>query len=304
MVPAYANECTLQQKTSNVTVPVTVQLPDNISMMPVGSVLYKKEASLAELSGKHDVISAECRTRISQLLRGKMPSRQSGQDTYATPLPGVGVRITLIYEKPGFAHKEWVLPFSTPMANLSNKTITSDDIKLRFEAIKTGPITGGGMFNFRVPSLVTLSDNSLIVNLALALISPKAHCMIHVSSPQIELSPVKISELKNNITKADKPVGVNLLCINTSKASINIEGVNGSTYPTVFKNVATDNQASNVGIEMLFNGAVMRPGLPVDLILPNQSSYALPLTVRYAKTGENVTGGKVKAQITLRINYL
>ncbi|EKY3118313.1 fimbrial protein [Cronobacter turicensis] len=304
MVPVYASDCTLKQKTSNVTIPVTVQLPDNVSMMSVGSVLYKREASLAELSGKHDVISTECRAKISQLLRGKMPSRQSGQDTYATPLPGVGVRITLIYEKAGFAHKEWVLPFSTPTANLSDKTITSDDLKIRFEAIKTGPITGGGVLNFRVPSLVTLSDNSLVVNLALALISPKAHCMIQVASPQIELLPVKISELKNNTSTNAKPVGVNLLCINTSKASINIEGLNDATYPTVFKNVSTDNQASNVGIEMLFNGAVMRPGLPVELALPNQNSYTLPLTVRYAKTGENVTGGKVKAQITLRINYL
>lgn len=304
IVPVYASDCAFKQNTSNVTIPVTVQLPDNVSLMPTGSVIYKKEASLAELSGNHNVISTECKTKVRQLLRGKLPSRQSGQNTYATALAGLGIRITVIYDKSGFAHKEWVLPFSAPLRDLSDKTITSDDIKIRFEAVKTGTISGGGVLNFQIPSLITLSDNSFVVNLALALISPKAHCMIQVASPQIDLPPVKISDLKNNIVRTDKPVDVNLLCMNASKASINIEGLNDATYPTVFKNVAADNQASNVGIEMLFNGAVMHPGMPVELTLPGQNSYTLPLSVRYAKTGQSVTGGKVKAQITMHINYL
>ncbi|CCJ90525.1 Fimbrial protein [Cronobacter turicensis 564] len=304
ITPVYAGDCTLKQKPSNMTVPVTVTLPDNITMMPVGSVVYKRESTLAQLSGTHGVISAECRAKISKLLSGKMPTQQQGQDTYATTLPGLGVRVTLIYDKPGSAHKEWVLPFSTPTQNLSDKTITSDDVKLRFEAIKTGAITQGGVLNFRIPSLVSLSDNSLVVNLAMRMITPKAHCMIQTVTPQVELPPVKISELKDNGGRTAQPVNVNLLCMNTSKASLSIEGLNESSDPTVFKNVAPENPAKNVGIEMLFSGTVMRPGFPLELSLPDQNSYALPLSVRYAKTGNDLTGGNVKAQITLRINYL
>ncbi len=304
IAPVYAGDCSLKQNPSTMTVPVTVQLPDNITMVPVGSVIYKREATLAQLSGTHDVISAECRAKISKLLSGKMPTQQKGQDTYATALPGLGIRVTLIYDKPGSAHKEWVLPFSTQTRDLSNKTITSDDVKLRFEAIKTGAITQGGVLNFRIPSLVSLSDNSLVVNLAMTLIAPKAHCMIQMATPQVELPPVKISELKNNGGKNAQPVSVNLLCMNISKASLSIEGLNESNAPTVFKNVAPESPAKNVGIEMLFSGTVMRPDFPLDLSLPDQNSYSLPLSVRYAKTGNDLTGGNVKAQITLRINYL
>ncbi|ELY2645252.1 fimbrial protein [Cronobacter sakazakii] len=268
IAPVYASDCNLKQKPSNVTIPVTIQLPDNITMMPVGSVIYKKEAS------------------------------------YATALPGLGIRITMIYDKPGSAHREWILPFSAQTRDLSNKTITSDDIKLRLEAIKTGTITSGGILSFRIPSLITLNDNSFVVNLAMALISPKAHCMIQVVNPQIDLPPVKISELKSNSGITAQSVNVNLLCMNTRRASINIEGLTDANNPTVFKNVAPDSHAENVGIEMLFNGTVMRPNSPLDLSLPNQNSYPLPLSVRYAKTSNNLTGGKVKAQITLRINYL
>ncbi|EPE7079374.1 fimbrial protein [Cronobacter sakazakii] len=304
LTPVYATDCLIAKKPSNLTVPVTVNLPDNITSLPTGSVIYKREASLADLSSSHDVISTECKSKISRILNGKMPTRQNGQDTYATALPGLGIRITLIYEKPGSAHREWTLPFSTQMRDLSDKTITSDDIKLRLEAIKTGPITSGGVLNFRIPSLIALNDSSFVVNLVMALISPKAHCMIQIAEPQIDLPPVKLSDLKNGGGKTVQPVNVNLLCMNAHQASLNIEGLVDANNPTVFKNVAPDSHAENVGIEMLFNGTVMHPSLPVDLTLPNQSSYSLPLSVRYAKTGEQMTGGKVKAQITLRINYL
>lgn len=302
--PAFAEDCKIKNRPSTVTVPVSVSLPDNISMLPIGSVVYKREATLAQLSGTHDVISSECQTKIRNRLSGKIPPQQSGQDTYATLLPGLGIRITLIYDKAGSPHREWVLPFSAPTQDISHSPIMSDDIKLRLELIKTGEIAQGGVLNFRIPSLIALSDNSFVANLVMTLISPKAHCMIQVLTPQVELPPVKISELKNKSAKADQPVNVNLLCMNTSKASINIEGVNEPSYPTVFRNVAPVSPAQNVGIEMLFNGAVMRPDFPLDLSLPNQNSYALPLTVRYAKTGDNLTSGNVKAQITLRINYL
>lgn len=302
--PAFAEGCKIEKMPSTVTVPVSVPLQDNINTLPVGSVVYKREATLAQLSGTHDVITSECQTKIRKRLNGKMPGQQSGQNTYATSLPGLGIRITLIYDKPGSPHREWVLPFSAQTQDISHKSITSDDIKLRLEVIKTGPIAQGGVLNFRIPSLIALSDNAFVVNLAMTLISPKAHCTIQVLTPQVELPPVKISELQKNGGKTVQPVNVNLLCMNTSKASINIEGVNDTSYPTVFRNVAPERPAKNVGIEMLFNGAVMRPDFPLDLSLPNQNSYALPFSVRYAKTGDNLTGGNVKAQITLRINYL
>ncbi|MNR57190.1 hypothetical protein D3C85_1779160 [compost metagenome] len=55
---------------------------------------------------------------------------------------------------------------------------------------------------------------------------------------------------------------------------------------------------------MLYDGSTLTPGRPIDIVLPNQSNYALPISVRYARLNEKIKEGNIKAQITLRINYL
>nr|WP_312983289.1 fimbrial protein [Atlantibacter sp.] len=266
-------------------------------------MLYKKEASLAQLTGSHRNLTGTCLEQIQKMLSGRISASQQGAGVFATALPGLGLRITVIFDKPGQPRKEWVLPFSSPMTDLSKAVVSTDDIKLRFEAIKTGIIQSGTV-NVRLPSLLALNDNSLVVNLAMTILTAKAHCTIQVASPQIDLPPIDSSLLEKSGSIAARPVNVNLLCLNTQKASINIEGANDSQSPSIFKNVSEDNPASGVGIEMLYNQNVMIPGRPMDISLPQQSGYSLPLSVRYARTQGAVSTGKVKAQITLRINYL
>ncbi|MOA61789.1 hypothetical protein D3C78_1870150 [compost metagenome] len=72
----------------------------------------------------------------------------------------------------------------------------------------------------------------------------------------------------------------------------------------MFNNIAIDNPAKGVGIEMLYNGNTLTPGTAVDIALPNQSNFALPISVRYARLKEKISEGNIKTQITLRINYL
>lgn len=288
----------------NLTVPVTVQLPARVAAEPVGAVLYKKEASLAQLTGSHRPITSACLEKVRKVLNGRMTARQTGFNTFATALPGLGLRLTVIYDKPGATRKEWVLPFSAPVADLSPAAITTDDLTLRFEAVKTGAMQSGTL-NLRLPSLLSLNDNSLVVNMAVNVLAAKAHCAIQVPNPQIDLPPIDATELASSEAKKPYPVSVNLLCLNTKKASINVEGANDPQIPSIFKNVAPDNPASGVGIEMLYNSSVLFPGRPMEIILPQQQNgFALPLAVRYAKTNEKITKGNVKAQITLRINYL
>ncbi|WP_313081322.1 fimbrial protein [Atlantibacter sp.] len=288
----------------NLTVPVTVQLPLRTTTAPAGSVLYKKEASLAQLTGSHHNLTGACLEKIQKMLSGRIAASQQGSGVFATALPGLGLRITVIFDKPGQAKKEWVLPFNAPMANISNAVVSTDDIKLRLEAIKTGVIQSGTV-NVRLPSLLALSDNSLVVNLAMTVLTPKAHCTIQVPNPQIDLPPIDSSVLEKNSSIAAHPVNVSLSCLNTQQASINVEGINDSQSASIFKNVSEDNPASGVGIEMLYNQSVMIPGHPLDISLPQQQNgFSLPLSVRYARTQQKVSTGKVKAQITLRINYL
>lgn len=306
MIGSAAAECPSSTRTDplNLTVPVTVQMPDNAISAPVGTVLYKKEASLAQLTGTHRDITGACVEQLRKNLNGRISARQSGFNTFATSLPGLGLRITVIYDKAGRPHKEWVLPFTAPVADLTRAGLTTDDVRLRLEMVKTGTLESG-MLNLRLPSLLSLNDNSLVVNLALTVLAAKAHCTIQVPNPQIALPPIDATALASNAPKQRYPVGVNVLCLNTRKASISIEGINDSQTASIFKNVSPEDPAGGVGIEMLYNGSVMLPGKAMDIALPQQQSgFAVPLAVRYAKTNEKITQGKVKAQITLRINYL
>ncbi|CCJ86912.1 protein [Cronobacter dublinensis 582] len=303
---AAAADCLSSARTDplNLTVPVTVQMPGNAIAAPVGAVLYKKEATLAQLTGTHRDITGACVEQLRKNLNGRISARQSGFNTFATSLPGLGVRITVIYDKAGRPRKEWTLPFSVPVVDLARAALTTDDIRLRLELVKTGALESGTL-NLRLPSLLSLNDNSLVVNLALTVLSAKAHCTIQVPTPQINLPPIDAAALASNASKQLYPVGVNLLCLNTSKASLSIEGLNDPKTASIFKNVSQEEPAGGVGIEMLYNGSLMVPGRPMDITLPQQQAgFSVPLAVRYAKTNEKITKGKVKAQITLHINYL
>ncbi|EKM6458177.1 fimbrial protein [Cronobacter dublinensis] len=304
---AKADECKLNTAGDhvNLNVPVAVQLPLTTSSAMSGTVLYKKEAPLSLLSGMHKNINMQCLETIRKKLAGRIPGAQSGKNIYATTVNGLGVRITAIYAKPGAGKKEWAFPFTASGMDLSDKTVSTDDISLRLEVIKTGAVTPSGNMDFRIPSLLTLADNSLVVSLTMRIIAAQAHCAIQIASPQIALPPIDAGKLAQGGKEATYPVSVNLNCINTQKASINVEGVTDATTKTIFKNVAKENAAQGVGIEMLYNGSVMSPDEPLNILLPTQqNTFPLPLALRYAKTNAKISGGQVKTQITMRINYL
>jgi len=290
-------------RAKNLTVPLVVQLPIQSATAPTGTVLFKKEASLAQLTGSHSLIANDCLKKFKKILSGRMTTTQSGSGVFTTSTEGLGLRATLVFDKANHPHKEWVLPFNEPITDLASDAITTDDIKLRFEAIKTGMIKGGTM-SVQLPSLLSLNDNSLVVNLAMKILAAKSHCSIQMLTPQIDLPAIDAATIEKQRTSKAYPANVNLLCFNTQKASINIEGNNNANTPSVFNNLATDNAASGVGIEMLYDGSTLTPGRPIDIVLPNQSNYALPISVRYARLNEKIKEGNIKAQITLRINYL
>jgi len=302
---AIAGPCTQEApiKAQNLTIPVTIQMPAQSATASVGTVLYKKEASLAQLTGSHHLITNECVNKLKKVLAGRMTSAQSGAGIFTTPYAGLGIRITLIFDKANRPHKEWILPFNNPVTDLTYDAITTDDIKLRIEAIKTGPLKGGAE-NVQLPSLLSLSDNSLVVNLAIKILAAKSHCTIQMLNPQIDLPPIDAKTIDKQKRSKTYPANISLNCLNTQKASINIEGNNNVNIPSVFNNIATDNPAKGVGVEMLYNDSTLTPGNPIDIALPNQTNFSLPISVRYARLKEKITEGNIKTQITLRINYL
>lgn len=302
---ALAGTCTSQAKidAQNLTVPLVIQLPAQSATVSAGTVLYKKEASLAQLTGSHRPISSDCVNKLKKILVGRMTSSQSGSGIFSTPVAGLGLRVTLIFDKANRPHKEWVLPFHNPVTDLTNESITTDDIKLRLEAIKTGIIKSDSV-SMQLPSLLSLNDNSLVVNLVIKILAAKSHCSIQILTPQLNLPSIDAATIDKQQKSTAYPANINLLCLNAQKASLNIEGNNNINLPSVFNNIATDNPATGVGVEMLYNGSTLSPGNPIDIALPGQSNFPLPITVRYARLKERIKEGNINSQITLRINYL
>jgi type 1 fimbria pilin len=303
---ASAHECQPNDRSApvNLTVPLTVQMPTKSGTAPVGSVLFVKEASLAQWTGTHREISPTCLSALKRWLNGRMNTMPAGKNIFSTAIPGVGLRITVIYDKPGAARQEWVLPFNTLLNENTQTVVNTDEINIRLEVVKTGAISGGNI-NVNLPSLISFSDRSLIINLSLNVLAARAQCSILLAQPQIELPPISMKDIENNVHNNAYPVEMNLQCLNTRQASIDIEGATNETTPSVFNNIVSEHSATGVGIEMLYNGSVMTPHRPVEIIMPQQHlSIPIPLAVRYAKSGPVITSGKVKAQITLRINYL
>ncbi|WP_313109477.1 fimbrial protein [Atlantibacter sp.] len=304
---ARAADCNISDARSrvNLNVPAVVQLPINTGSAASGTVLYRKEAPLSVLTGMHKNIDMSCLDAARKRLTGRIPSAQSGKNIFNTNIDGLGLRITVMYHTSDGAQKSWTLPFDATVLDLNNKTISTDDISLRLEVIKTGTVNTSNSMEFRVPYLVALADNLMVVSLTMKVMAAKSFCAIQVANPQVTLPPIEASELAKNSDPTAYPVDISLNCINTQKASINIEGLVDPAKPSIFKNVADDAAASGVGIQMLYNNSVMLPGQAMAISLPTQqNNFALPLTIRYAKTNDKITSGQVKSQITLRINYL
>ncbi|WP_336284377.1 fimbrial protein [Citrobacter arsenatis] len=301
---ARAEECTASSvKPINMTVSSTITLPQTAVTATPGTVLYIKESSLSALSGIHSPVTP-CMKHLTSMLQSHITGSHSGNNIIATALPGLGLRITVILNKAGLPHKEWELPFNISLNHVQSQALTTDDFRIRIEAIKTGEIQGETLM-LHFPALLSLDGNTLVVNLSLTIIVAKAHCAIEVVRPQISLPPVTTRELLQYKPIATTPLAVSLHCLNTRRTSISVEGITSTENTNAFSNMEKENPAEGVGISISYNDRVMPPNTPMDILLPtSQETYILPLAARYIRIGKKIKGGKLKTQITLRINYL
>ncbi|UTJ47157.1 fimbrial protein [Atlantibacter subterranea] len=302
-----AAECAAQNKDSpvNLTIPLTAQFQTNIITSPPGSVLWHKEATLSQLANSHREINIDCLLQAGAQFSGKLKNNQQGQNTYATSIPGIGIRVKLIYAAPGAARREWMLPFNVSVASLNSKNINTDTLSLRIELIKTGEFGTASSAPYMMPAMLTLGNNALVVNLAVAIAPPHAHCNLKLNSPQIVMPPIDAGMLRQNVHSALTPINAELQCINASQVALTLEG---ATSPTrgVFENLVKTNGAGGVGMQIIYGQEVMLPNSP-KIILDSPGApqrMQLPLSARYAKTGDPITAGSVQAKITLKINYL
>lgn len=299
------SECNTQSGGGLTTIPVSFRMPDDIQSKTIGTVLFRKEATLTELTGKSKDITSDCITRTSQVLTGLLPETKTGNNVFNTHVDGVGIRVTIVLSKKGVIHEEFALPFTLSLGQYAGKQIKTDDIRIRLELIKTGDIKTHGVETINIPDLLKVSDGSFIARLAVKITPASPHCAIKMNAPQVVLNAVKISQFKNSPASSPQPVEIGVECMNITHASISVEGMSQIDSGWVLENLQKENASSGVGIELLYEGKTIVPHQMIDIGLSKENqSRALPFTARYLKIADEVKAGEVKTRFTLRLDYL
>lgn len=303
---SYANAaCLITDSTFTTNISDNITLPQNIGRIPTGSVLYKKESLLSTNAGNQLVSQDDCVSTLHNMLSGKIASSEVGSNIYATNIEGVGIRLTLIIDKPGVGHREWLIPFRFNINSFSKEKITTQNIKIRVELIKYRDIKLNNAKIIYMHDVISSADKKIIVNFILNVLANHSYCKVHVLSPQITLPDVYVSVFKaTNVTRSF-PVYLNMDCENVQRATLTIEGQLNLGSETVFRNLEINTPAKGVGIELLYNHQVIKAMHAVNIPDSELSGNALlPLSVRYAKVNDKVEPGEVKSKITLHFNYL
>ncbi|MBE4895983.1 MULTISPECIES: fimbrial protein [Enterobacter cloacae complex] len=302
---SFGSECRYQPEGGLTTIPISFRIPDDIQSKSIGTVLFRKEATLTELTGKSKDLTSDCIAKASQVFTGRLPDVKSGNNVFKTRVDGVGIRITVVFSKKGVVHKELFIPFAISLGQYANKQIKTDDISIRLELVKIGNVETQGVETFNIPDLLTLNDGSFIAGLAVKIAPASPHCAIKMNAPQVVLTAVKTSQFKNSPASPPQPVEIGVECINTTHASISIEGMSKIDSGWVLENLLKEKASSGVGIELLYDGKTIIPHQIIDIGLSKENqSKSLPFTARYLKIADEVKAGEVKTQFTLRLDYL
>ncbi|MBE4916919.1 fimbrial protein, partial [Enterobacter cloacae complex sp. P4RS] len=113
-----------------------INLPQYLGHLATGATLFNKEISLSSLSGEHLISDDKCFPALHNILAGRLTTTQTSNHVFSTRVDGIGIRLTLIFDKAGVGHREWTIPFNVDLTSISNKKITTNDFKVRIELLK------------------------------------------------------------------------------------------------------------------------------------------------------------------------
>ncbi|MES2249877.1 MAG: fimbrial protein [Pseudomonadota bacterium] len=237
-------------------------------------------------------------------------------NTYATPVPGVGLRIKFSDNSPpGY----W--PVSANWSS-SNRVTFNQTTYLVFELVKTGPITAGGQITGQIGVADVDYGNfraaTFSINGAIQIVPQILTCKAE-SPPPVMLGNISSREFTGvgTTTKAT-PFDIALTCSGgASGAAIGI-------HTTLTDQTHADNRsdtlsltpnstATGLGIQLLRGTTPIKYGQDSSAAgNPNQwlavgsatnGTYSIPLTGRYIQTAPKVTAGTANGRATFTMSY-
>lgn len=311
VTPVRANACDLQSQ-STVSVALSGALQKDPLSASVGETLYVKRSSLSTLAHrKQDILCTPVQSQEQLILKGDMTGTMTGDHVYPTSVAGIGVRLSVVVGQKGNHTALMTLPVSQQIALNGSSDITSDNVFIKTELVKTGPITTLGSISYQTPSLLAFSrsvtQQRVNVDFSLAVTPPAGYCRFTTTNAAFSLAAVDSSSVVSTATMPATPLPISFACVGApAHIEMTLYGAADAVGNGVLRNKEGAEQATGVGVQLLYRNVPVAFGSPISLdelpLLNNQGE--IPLSARYIATSTQVTAGKVETLATLKLNFL
>lgn len=234
-------------------------------------------------------------------------------NVYQTSIPGIGVRLRWT------AFEAY---FPVGFQNL-NPYITVGPGQLRFELVKTGPITQSGTLSGEIGKGTVLNGGnfqfaSIRISGSIEVTPKKPTCSVATPSVSVTFPPVPSKVFTGVGSFApEKPFSIGLTCSGgVPPATINV-GVTLTDQSNLANrsdtlSLTSTSTAKGVGIQVLNGATVIQYG-PSSSVWGSQNqwvagatgngSFTIPLNARYVQTGPTVTAGTANGLASFTMSY-
>lgn len=311
LFPAVASACNVQSNAS-----FSIVLDGTLQKDPfqanIGDTLYVKRASLSNLANQRKDISCASSQSQDQLsIIGNMAGSMEGDHIYPTSVPGIGIRLSLLVRQQGKHTPLSALPVNEQFALDPTKDLTSDDVFVKTELVKTGQIATTGRISYQTPLMLTFTHSPLqqvvSVDYSFTAAAPAGYCSFTTANAAFSLAPVDSNSLKTQKTLATTPLDIRYACTGSpAHVEMTLYGVAEDAGRGILKNTLKANNATGVGIQILYQNMPVVFGSAISLdnlpVVNNQN--AIPLSARYIALSDDITAGNIDTLATIKLNFL
>lgn len=311
LFPSLASACNVQSQ-SRLSIVLNGSLQKDPLQANVGETLYVKRASLSNLAHqRRDISCAPSQPQEQLSITGIMNGSMTGDNIYPTSVSGIGIRLSIFIRQKGNHTPLSALPVNEQFALDGISDLTSDDVFIKTELVKTGSIESLGHISYQSPSILTLTrsalQQSVSVDYTFGATPPAGYCRFSAANAAFSLVPVDVATLKAQKTGESNALDVTYICTGSPEhIEMTLYGVAADSGRGILKNTLTADNATGVGVQILYRNLPLAFGSPVSLddlpLVNNQSS--IPLAARYIVISPELKAGKIDTIATIKLNFL
>lgn len=232
---------------------------------------------------------------------GLFSSSTGYSGTYATNVPGVGVKVYDSYYGATFpynysANGNYYMAYDTYTVSLVKTGAISAGMISSGKLIVSGISGSGDYFDISIPSGV------YIVPVACSITTP------NLTFPIGDILVSKFGTAIGTIpTGGQNTQNLGLNCDYNANINVSLSGIQnpdiGTTSVLALTNQGDADVAKGVGVQILYNGTVLSRDSRIVLKRSSGGQEMLPITARYYQTKTSVTTGRANATATLNLTY-